>query len=157
MPLTTFGWSQQALNQFVWPPGLSARSHIETVSRKNEGSSSSQRSRKSKSQPAATKALRTPALRSLCYEVLEDRRFLSLSNTSLSAAQQSALSNGLQGLANWSSSLGQYGVVAQQLPIVDQSIGSALNINGILQNQLVSLLQSALTSASNSDAVVSAL
>ena len=96
-------------------------------------------------------------LRSLIYEILEDRRLLSLSDMPLSQAQQTALSNGLQGLATWSSSLGQFGPLAQQLPLVDQTIGSALNISGLLQNQLVAPSQSALASASDSNAVVSAL
>lgn len=96
-------------------------------------------------------------LRPLIYEILEDRRLLSLSNMSLLAAQQTALENGLQGLATWSNSLDQYGLLAQQLPIVDQSVGSALNLNGILQNQLATPMQSALSTASNSNAVVSAL
>ena len=91
------------------------------------------------------------------FEVLEDRRLLSLSDMSLSAAQQAALSSGLQGLATYTTSLAQYGVLGQQLPVVDQSIGSALNINGILQNQLVTPLQTALGSAADSNAVVTAL
>ena len=89
-------------------------------------------------------------LRPLRIEMLEERRLLSLSPVVLSTGQQSALENGLQGLATWTNSLDQYGNLVQQLPVVDQSIGAALSINGILQNQLVNnaALQAALTTAS---------
>jgi hypothetical protein len=90
--------------------------------------------------------------------VPETQRLLGCQfRTLLSAAQQAALSNGLQGLATYTTSLAQYGALGQQLPVVDQSIGSALNINGILQNQLVNPLKTAIASASDSNAVASAL
>ena len=95
--------------------------------------------------------------RPLVYEVLEYRRMLSLTNFALSPSQQTALANGLQGLATWASSLDQYGMIAQQLPVIDQSIGSALNINSVLQNQLVNPLQTAIASAADSNVVVNAL
>ena len=120
-------------------------------------------SRKRRPQAKATKQSRLQDIRKwltvygrrpLGFEYLEARRMLSLTNIALSASQQTALHNGLQGWATWANTLDQYGMLAQQLPVIDQSIGSALNVSSLLQNQLVIPL---LNNLSSSSTVVAAL
>jgi Ca2+-binding RTX toxin-like protein len=75
--------------------------------------------------------------------------------TPMNSTQTSSLLDGLQGLATWASGLDQYGLLGQNLPLVDQSIGSALNISNVLQVGLVNPLQPLQNQANNGSVVTS--
>ena len=80
------------------------------------------------------------------------------SPTQLNPTQAAALLNGLEFLATWANSFDQDGILAQTLPIVDESLGTALDFGGILQAALVSPLQvlSSNSGLTSSSAVVGA-
>ena len=78
-------------------------------------------------------------------------------STPMSGAQTTALVSGLEALASWASGLDQYGLLGQSLPVVDQSIGSALDISNVLQVGLVGPLEGDAGNAVTSDAIVSTL
>src|SRR5579884_4084888 len=80
----------------------------------------------------------------LGLEVLEDRTLLSsgLTNVAISSSQLSLIQTGLQGVAQQVNALSTDGNLNQQLPLVDLSIGQALNPGSLLQTRLVQPLQS---------------
>jgi hypothetical protein len=85
-------------------------------------------------------------------EVLEDRTLLDggLIGSALSNAQTQTLLSGLHDVAGFTNNLAQVSLLAQKIPIVDQSIGSALNISDLIQTRLVTPLQGAtITSTDN--------
>src|SRR5579883_1848298 len=79
----------------------------------------------------------------LGLEILEDRTLLSsgLTNVAISSSQLSLIQTGLQGVAQQVNTLSTDGNLNQQLPLVDQSIGQALNPGNLLQTRLVQPLQ----------------
>lgn len=103
------------------------------------------------------RAARRPAAgrfrRPLRVEVLEDRTLLD-GNAPLGAAKAPLLA-GLQGLSDWSRSLNSFGKLGQQLAVIDQSIGQALDIASIVQHQLTDKVQAA--SLTYTDDVVNVL
>ncbi len=78
-------------------------------------------------------------------------------STPMSGTQTSALVSGLQSLASWASGLDQYGLLGQNLPLVDQSIGSALDISNLLEVGLVNPLAGDGGNAVTSNAIVTTL
>jgi hypothetical protein len=94
------------------------------------------RSRRAGRRPAAGRFLRP-----LWVEVLEDRTLLD-GNVPLGTAKAPLLA-GLQGLSDWSRSLSSVGKLGQQLALIGQSIGQALDIASILQHQLTDKVQAA--------------
>ena len=112
-------------------------------------------SRKSGSAASSQQALsRSPWRRGLAlplsFEVLEDRTLLSgLTNAVLTPTQTQDLVNGLNGLATWSQGLDQSGLFAQTLPVVDTSLGQALNLGNLLQTQLANPVVSAAPTSTN--------
>src|SRR6185369_11061653 len=95
--------------------------------------------------------------RRVIFEQLECRLPLDggLTSAALSSAQRQALLDGLAGLAAWTDSLGNYGKLAQQVSIVDTSIGQELGVRSLLQNQLIGPLATA--PAATTDALVNVL
>jgi len=96
----------------------------------------------------------------LLLEGLENRIAPALVNYTLSDSQQEALVGGLQGIAQLGTNLDQYAQLGQMMSVVDQSLGSALNIGDILQNHLSIPLANVLpggTATQNTDNVVTAL
>ena len=88
-------------------------------------------------------------------ETLEARYVLdsTLINTALSSNQRTALLNGLDGISAWASTLDTYGKIGQQIPLIDQSLGSALRIGDLIQSQFVQPIKAAAWT-STSDLVV---
>src|SRR5262245_19350355 len=109
--------------------------------------------------PSGRRNVRRPLKRwrRVVFEPLECRLPLDggLVNSALSAVQRQALLNGLNGVATWSDSLANYNKLAQQLSIVDTSIGQELDVRSILQNQIVAPLNAA--TAATTDALVTSL
>ena len=96
-------------------------------------------------------SLQQNGTRPLRIEFLEERALLSMT-TPLTAAQQSALVSGLQGLSQWTEQLASYAQLGQQLPLVGGTLGNLANISTAVQaldNQLNTVLPgSGLTPAS---------
>ena len=74
--------------------------------------------------------------RKFVFEPLEPRLLLDATSP-LTAAQILALEHGLQGVADFAKTLDQFGQLAQTLPVVNQTVGGALNIASLLQTKLV--------------------
>ena len=84
------------------------------------------RARKQESSLRKTPSFLSLWRRSLRYEVLEDRRLLSVTMP-LTQVQQNALVSGLQGLSQWAEQLAPYAQLGQQLPLVADSVGDVAN------------------------------
>src|SRR5207244_178387 len=96
-------------------------------------------------------------LRRVIFEQLEQRLPLDggLASATLSSAQRQALLDGLNGVASWTDSLESFNKLAQQVSLVDTSIGQELAVHSLLQNQLIAPLTAA--SLPTSDALVAVL
>ena len=77
--------------------------------------------------------------------------------TPMTSTQTASLLGGLQGLPPGPPASTSTGSLAQELPVVDQSIGAALDISNVLQVGLVNPLQSQAGGIVTSDNIVSAL
>src|SRR5436190_2850008 len=96
-------------------------------------------------------------IRRVIFEQLECRLLLDggLTSAALSVAQRQQLLDGLTAVAAWTDTLGNSSKLAQQVSIVDTSIGQELAVRSLLQNQLIGPLTVA--PAATTDAVVNAL
>jgi Ca2+-binding RTX toxin-like protein len=74
--------------------------------------------------------------RKFLLEPLEPRLLLDATSPLL-PAQLVALENGLQGFADWANTLDNFDKLSQQLPLVNQAVGDALDIGGLIKTKLV--------------------
>lgn len=74
--------------------------------------------------------------RRLAIELLEPRWLLSYTNSPISQSQKSIINGGLSGLANWAQLVGDHNLAGQLLPVVGQSVGTALGLQQILDQGL---------------------
>jgi hypothetical protein len=70
-------------------------------------------------------------------------------SSALSASQKQALLDSLNGLDNVASALASFDKLGAQLPVIDTSIGKALNVASVLQNQLINPLNAATTTTTD--------
>src|SRR5262249_52882978 len=78
------------------------------------------------------------------------RRLLSLS-TPLTPAQQSALVSGLNGLTQWTANLKNDGVLAQQISLINDTVGNKANVSTALQALATQFIARLPTNASPHD------
>jgi hypothetical protein len=70
----------------------------------------------------------------LGIERLEDRTLLD--GTPLTAPQQQALLDGLQGLATWAGRMGNFDVLGQRVTVVGQTVGQAVQLDQLFNTRL---------------------
>jgi hypothetical protein len=68
------------------------------------------------------------------FERLESRRMLDASP--IDSASRTALIAGFDQLVDFSRELDEYDLLHRQLPLIDQSIGDALDFSSIVENQI---------------------
>ena len=79
-----------------------------------------------------------PSKKKLLFEALEQRILLS---ADISSAAEVALAAGLNDLKTWTAGLDDLSDFTQLLPITHQSIGSQLDIPGLIQDRLITPVQ----------------
>lgn len=104
----------------------------------------------------ASAAPRPPHRKKFLFESLESRLLLS---ADLAPAAQAALSSGLQELKAWSDTLVQYNDLAKALPVVNTTIGQALDLGNLIQSKIVTPAQTYLSGGGTktTDGLVAAL
>jgi hypothetical protein len=95
--------------------------------------------------------------RRVVFEQLECRLPLDggLTSAAISSAQRQALLDGLTGFSAWTDVLGNSSKLAQQISLVDTSIGQELDVGSLLQKQLIGPLAAA--PAATTDSLVNLL
>ncbi|MCW5625853.1 MAG: LEPR-XLL domain-containing protein, partial [Burkholderiales bacterium] len=97
-----------------------------------------------------------PFRRKPLLEALEPRLLLS---ADLTPVNESLISNGLQQLQAWSQTVGSVGELAHSLPVVNTTIGQAVDLAAILQSRIVTPVQAYLAQGGvqTTDGIVAAL
>ncbi|MBK8019188.1 MAG: LEPR-XLL domain-containing protein [Betaproteobacteria bacterium] len=109
-------------------------------------------------QPASvvSRPPRLPFRRRALFEALESRVLLS---ADLAPNTENLISNGVQQLGTWAEGLANVEQLAKSLPVVNQTIGSSLNIAQIIHDRIVIPVQGYLAQGGTqtTDGIVSAL
>ncbi len=71
--------------------------------------------------------------RTLLFELLEDRRMLSLTPADLTSEQRDVLQAGLESLVDWADELDGHGLMAMGLPVAGQTLGLSLDFGSALR------------------------
>lgn len=109
-------------------------------------------------QPASvvSRPPRLPFRRRALFEALESRVLLS---ADLAPNTENLISNGVQQLGTWAEGLANVEQLAKSLPVVNQTIGSSLNVAQIIHDRIVIPVQGYLAQGGTqtTDGIVSAL
>ena len=104
------------------------------------------------------KAKEVPAVRKRRKALLEPLEPRVLLSADIDPVKGQAIVDGLKGLADWGDDLDAFNELAQNIPIVDQSIGGALDVGSILRDQLEDAVETYFAApGANTDGLVAVL